>query len=42
MQKLLSIVCVTLFCSACTSPKQTTNNAPLDTAGSECLSGKSS
>lgn len=30
MQKLLSIVCVTLFLSACTSPRQTTNNTPLD------------
>ena len=30
MQKLFSIIGVALVLSACTSPKQTTNNAPLD------------
>ncbi|KNE85853.1 lipoprotein [Aggregatibacter aphrophilus] len=30
MQKLFSIIGVALVLSACTSPKQVTNNAPLD------------
>ncbi|AKU63111.1 hypothetical protein ADJ80_04755 [Aggregatibacter aphrophilus] len=30
MQKLFPIIGVALVLSACTSPKQTTNNAPLD------------